>query len=442
MSSESQSVAVSPSAIDEKSAAECEQTAQAAIFSYWQVRILIAATVGYALYYFVRKNLSVAMPLMNENLGIGKDQLGAFLTAHGVAYGISKFAYGIIGDRVNARWLMPSGLIICGVLNLLFGMSSSVLAFGVIWLLNGWFQGMGFPPCARLMTHWFPPSRLASNMAVWNISHSLGAFLILILCGYLVHYGWRLCFFVPAAIVLVGAVWLLWALRDTPESLGLPPVEGTEHADNSEPLTSTLLQFVFSNPYIWMLSFANFFVYVVRYGIVDWGPTFLKQARGFDVTSAVWMVAGFELAGTFGMLFGGWITDRIFGGRAARACLFYMVLCSGTLILFWLLPSQTWLTSTALLFALGFFIYGPQSLIGTAVANMATKRAAAAAVGLTGLFGYLSTTVSGYGVGALVQKYDWNAGFMVFVACGVLGTLVFAACWAAKSHGYETAAEI
>lgn len=84
----------------------------------------------------------------------------------------------------------------------------------------------------------------------------------------------------------------------------------------------------------------------------------------------------------------------------------------------------------------GFLIYGPQSLIGTAAANLATKRAAAAAVGLTGLFGYLSTVLSGVGIGALVQSYGWDAGFLVFLLCGVAGVLLFALCWPAQAHGY------
>jgi len=409
-------------------------------FSYWQRRILISTIVGYALYYFVRKNLSVAMPVMEQELGISKSQLGLFLTAHGLLYGVSKFVHGIIGDRVNARWFMPLGLALCGVINLLFGLSATVLAFGLLWAANGWFQGIGFPPCARLMTHWFPPHRLASNMAVWNCSHSLGAGAIVVLCGYLAPIDWRLCFFVPAGIVLFGAVWLAIVLRDTPESMGFPPVDGTQHSSAEvEPVTITLRRLVFTNRYIWLLSLANFFVYSVRYGILDWGPTFLKQARSIDLSSATWMVAAYELSGLFGMLVGGWITDRFFGGRASRACLVYMLLCTGALLLFWRLPNQSWVTSGALLCLAGFFIYGPQSLIGTAAANLATNRAAAAAVGLTGLFGYLSTVVSGYGIGALVERYGWDAGFLTFLVCGLSGIVLFAACWPAKAHGYDTA---
>jgi OPA family glycerol-3-phosphate transporter-like MFS transporter/OPA family sugar phosphate sensor protein UhpC-like MFS transporter len=312
------------------------------------------------------------------------------------------------------------------------------MAFGLLWMLNGWFQGIGFPPCARLMTHWFPPHRLASNMAVWNISHSIGAGVIVVLCGYLAPIDWRLCFFVPAGIVLLGAAWLAMALRDTPESLGLPPVEGTQDSrGDREPISSSLQRLVFTNPYIWLLSLANFFVYSVRYGILDWGPTFLKQARGIDLSSATWLVAAYELSGLLGMLCGGWITDRVFAGRAARACLVYMALCTCALLLFWLVPDQSWMTSGALLCLAGFFIYGPQSLIGVAAANLATKRAAAAAVGLTGLFGYLSTIVSGVGIGALVERHGWDSGFLTFLICGVAGILLFAICWPAKAHGYD-----
>ena len=123
----------------------------AARFKYWQTRTIIATMAGYALFYFVRKNLSMAMPGMQEDLGITKADLGIFLTLHGVLYGVSKFANGVIGDRVNARIFMVFGLVMCSLCNLVFGLSSIVLVFGIMWVLNGWFQGMGFPPCARLL---------------------------------------------------------------------------------------------------------------------------------------------------------------------------------------------------------------------------------------------------------------------------------------------------
>jgi sugar phosphate permease len=315
-----------------------------------------------------------------------------------------------------------------------------VMAMGILWTMNGWFQGMGFPPCARIMTHWFPPRILATKMSIWNSSHSIGASLVVVLCGYLVQRDWRLCFQVPAGMALAGAIVLFAIMRDTPESMGLPPMEGTEtrRADGTEP---GLRRLVFQNPYIWLLSFANFFVYTVRYGILDWGPTFLKQARHVDIGKASWMVAAFEVAGILGMLCGGWLTDRVFGGRAARACLVYMMLCMVALLLFWRLPGIPLPLSAGLLCTAGFFIYGPQSLVGIAAANLGTKRAAATAGGLTGLFGYLSTVLSGVGVGWLVETRGWDAGFAMFVISALGGAALFAVCWRAPADGYGKQAE-
>jgi OPA family glycerol-3-phosphate transporter-like MFS transporter/OPA family sugar phosphate sensor protein UhpC-like MFS transporter len=409
-------------------------------YRYWQKRVLVATVFGYALFYFVRKNLGVAMPSMSRQLGITKEGFGLFLTLHGVVYGVSKFANGFLADRANARVFMSAALLVSALVNLFFGLSSAVLVFGLLWMLNGWVQGMGFPPCARLMANWFSPEELATKFSIWNASHSIGAGLIVVLCSYLVTVHWRLCFLVPAAIAAAGAVGLWFVLPDTPPSVGLPEVAGTEmkgtQQDSPEEFRALLLEQVFHNKYIWLLSLANFFVYTIRYAVFDWGPTLLTEAKGITITHAGWMLVGFEACGLMGALLGGWVTDRLLGGRAARACIVYMVLAGLSVFLVWKLPSQSELLTTGLLCATGFFIYGPQCLLAIAAANLATKRAAATAIGLTGLFGYLSTVLSGWGFGRVVQHYGWDAGFAGLIGCAAAGTLLFVAAWPAKAHGY------
>lgn len=406
----------------------------------WQWKVLFSSIIGYATFYFVRKNLSTAMPIMERDLGISKTELGAFLTLHGVLYGVSKFGNGFFADRCNARAFMVVGLVASALMNVFFGLSSAVITLGIVWMINGWVQGMGFPPCARLLTHWFPPKQLATKMSIWNTSHSIGAGVIVVLCGYLVKINWRICFIVPAGIALVIAVFLWLTLPDTPPSVGLPEVEGTqtkaaagEHDDSQ---VTFLLKNVFSNKYIWIVSVSNLFVYILRYTVFDWGTSYLTQAKHVDITNASWMVGGFELAGLIGALLAGWMTDRFFGGRAMRACVFYMVLAGVSIFLFWKMAGESAFLNSTLLCAMGFFIYGPQCLIGIAAANLATKRAAATAVGLTGFFGYLSTLFSGVGFGALVKHEGWNAGFAGLLGIAAVGTILFIFAWPAKAHGY------
>lgn len=414
-------------------------------FRYYRPRILLWSIIGYAMFYFVRKNLSIAMPVMADQLHIRKTDLGLFLTLHGVIYGVSKFVNGFIGDRVNAPIFMAIGLIGSAAVNFLFGLSSAVVWFGIFWMVNGWFQGIGFPPCARLLTHWFSPKELATKMSIWNTSHSIGAGCIVILCGFLVDHfhNWRLCFFVPAALAIITSFCLLIFLKDTPKSVGLPEIPGTEEVvpeDAEDPnFARTLRQRVFGNPYIWLFSLANFFVYTVRYGVFDWGPTFLKEAKGMTLVNAGWMVALFEASGVIGMLAAGWITDRYFNGRAAKVSAVCMIFAGLSLLAFRAIPAGNMLLTTLAMMAAGFFIYGPQALIGIAVANLATKKAAATAVGLTGVFGYASTTLSGWGLGWLVEHYGWDRAFLGLLVVTAIGLVLFLLAWSAPRDGYREA---
>jgi OPA family glycerol-3-phosphate transporter-like MFS transporter/OPA family sugar phosphate sensor protein UhpC-like MFS transporter len=186
-----------------------------------------------------------------------------------------------------------------------------------------------------------------------------------------------------------------------------------------------------------VLSAANFFVYAIRYAVFDWGPTLLTEARHIQILHAAWMIAGFEMFGLLGALLGGWITDRFLGGRAVRACVVYMALAGVSVLLLWKIQTQSEWLITGLLCATGFFVYGPQCLLAIACANLATKRAAATAIGLTSIFGYASTILSGWGLGFLVQNYGWNAGFAGLIVCATAGTVLFIVAWPAKAHGYK-----
>jgi OPA family glycerol-3-phosphate transporter-like MFS transporter/OPA family sugar phosphate sensor protein UhpC-like MFS transporter len=408
-------------------------------FQYWQTRTLIATMIGYAMFYFVRKNLSLAMPGMQADLGITKAELGIFLTLHGLVYGVSKFINGFIGDRVNSRYFMITGLVLSAVCNIIFGFSSAVLIFGLVWIFNGWFQGMGFPPCARLITHWVPPKELATKMSVWNTSHSIGAGLVIILCGYIVQLGWRWCFYIPSAIAILGAVFIWVTLRDTPSSVGLPEIKTSgkpEKEMNTVEYKKFVKKKVFLNPVVWTVGIACFFIYTVRYAVLDWGPTLLSEWKGISIQSSGWMVAGFEISGIAGMLLAGWVTDRFFGGRAVRVCAICMALASIFVLLFWLLPSSPMLM-TGLLMAAGFCIYGPQALTGVITANTVTKRAAATAIGFTSLFSYASTIISGWGLGMLAQSFGWSYATGALCIVGLVGMFVFILIWNVKVDGYE-----
>ena len=434
-------------------------------FNYWQKRIILTTMVGYAMYYFVRKNFSLAMPGLEAEFGIDKISLGIFLTLHGVVYGASRFVNGLLADRVSSRVFMSVGLGLCAVANLVFGVSDYIAAFfagdrhsyvftstliltmGITWLINGFTQGTGVPPCNKILTHWIPPKELATKMSIWNTSHSIGAGLVVVFCGYLMsHWGmaaWRWCFILPAIIALTGAVLLWFLLKDSPSKVGLPELENTQKSSgdarvDAKAVSLIVREKVFKNPVIWLLAIVNFFVYVVRFSILDWGPSILSQYKGVSLASAGWILAVFELFGIMGMLVAGWFTDKVMSGRAQRTCVFCMLGVIVFIIAFWQLPSG----SSPFLFALclcgaGFFIYGPQALIGIYAANQATNKAAASANGLVGIFGYASTVLSGVGFGYVATHYGWEFSFVTILVMAVLSILFLMLLWKQSSDGYS-----
>ena len=70
-------------------------------YRYWEWRTIAVLVIGYTLFYFVRKNLGMAIPAMEAELGISKTQLGIFLTLHSIIYGCSRFVNGLLVDRFS-----------------------------------------------------------------------------------------------------------------------------------------------------------------------------------------------------------------------------------------------------------------------------------------------------------------------------------------------------
>jgi OPA family glycerol-3-phosphate transporter-like MFS transporter/OPA family sugar phosphate sensor protein UhpC-like MFS transporter len=401
--------------------------------------------IVYAFFYLTRKNLSMAMPGMLEEKVISTYAVGTMLSLHGILYGLSRFVNGFWADRLNGRIFMTVGLSLSALMNFCFGCTSVSLLFAIFWVLNGWTQGMGFPPCAKMLTHWIHPKELATKMSIWNTSHSFGAVMALGLCSLLLGlgFGWRWCFYVPAVLAGIVAVFCFFKVKDSPTEAGVEELEIEAKAvteAKSSVTTADRMRLVFTNKVIWMVAIANFFVYIIRFGFLDWGPTFLKQFKGIPVSKGGLMIIAFELAAVVGTIFAGWATDKWFKGRGVRTCVLCMLFASLFAFGFWFLPqgAPIW-QATLLLMGAGFCIYGPQALIGIIVANQATNEAAAMANGFAGIMGYLSTLVSGVGIAYMKETFGWGAALFTIAAMALVGMVIMLFAWNAKANGYKNA---
>ncbi|HEX3729006.1 MAG TPA: MFS transporter [Opitutaceae bacterium] len=408
------------------------------LYPYWRRRVMAASVVGYATFYLVRANISIAADAIMGQYHISKTEWGVMLTIGTLVYSWSKFLSGVVGDQANPRYLLGLGLLGAALASFAFGFGAGVACFTLCWALNSLFQGTGVAPCVRLLTNWYSPKEIGRAWGIWNSSHQIGGGTILLAGGYLVtRFGWRSAFWVPAGFAVLVSLWLMNRLTDSPESHGLPPVEvyrGETLAPairkSSESFWAIFRAHIAGNPWVWVVSVANFFVYVVRWGILYWAPTYLIEAKSFDTLHASFSSSAFEYAGIFGAYAAGWLSDRATRGRRGPVSVAFMVLLIGFLLLLVTVPQGRVLEMTLIFIALGFLVYGPQMLVAVAAADFATKTASSTAVGLTGLFGYLGASVCGVATGWLVDHYGWNGAIWFYAGSAAVGALLLATTWA------------
>ena len=426
---------------------EIEDCAQVnRLYRYWRLRTLYSMFIGYAFYYFTRKSLIFALPGLIEEMHFTKGEVGMLGSILSITYGISKFASGVLSDRSNPRYFMALGLFITGWANIFFGMSSSLLFFAVWWGINGWFQGFGWPPCARFLTHWYSRSERGSWWSTWNVSHNVGAFLIPWIVGtVLQYYGWRWAMYFPGILCIGCSLFLINRLRDTPQSLGLPPIEkfrndypdDSSHVTEDEKELSTrqvLWDYVLTNPYIWLLAIAYFFLYIVRTGINDWTALFLIEAKGYSRIGANGTISLFEAGGFVGSLCAGWSSDRLFGAQRGPVNVLFAAGILVSVVTFWFIPGGYPLLDSCAMFMVGFTVFGPQMLIGVAAAELSHKKAAATSTGFVGWMAYMGAAVAGYPLGKITQDWGW-AGFFWFLAgCGVISLFMLLPLWGVRDR--------
>lgn len=443
-----------------------------------RLKVFLGAFIGYAAYYLVRKNLSLAGSGMIADGLIDKAGIGIAASGISIAYAFSKFIMGSISDRSDARKFLVVGLILSALTMMSVGfipfsttdMTSNVVILFSLMLLVGWLSGMGWPPCGRIMAHWFSQNERSFKMSIWNTSHTVGSgslgllvslgFAIFLFFG--IEHAWKAAFIFPSIIALLLAIFCWWALRDTPESCGLPPIDeyrndysgkrSAKGEENEIPFKKLFIDYIFKNKILWLIAIANAFVYLIRYGISDWAPIYLQEMNIMDKAQSSLAFSLHNYAGVPGTIICGWISAKYFKGRCAPANVIYLLLVLVGVLFYWqAMPLSEWIAQNfggdpaticrmvvyISLCEIGFCIYGPVALIGVQALNLVPKNAAGTAAGFVGLFGYLlgDAILSKIVLGSVAQNVGWDLTFWMFVIASIVGAVFCATTWNKEKQG-------
>jgi len=398
---------------------------------------------SYVVYALTRATFTFMSPTLQREGLLSLAEIGAVASAFPMMYGGSKLISGFIADNMSPRLVLGSGMILTGLANLGLALARGFRGFGLTWALNGLVQGVGAGAVARVLTMWYTRKERGFWWAFWSTSSNFGGFLAPLVCGFLVsNFQWQAGALFPGIGAIVLGLLMIPLLRDEPEDLGYTvPHDPNGTSSNSVPAegdekmsyVKLLLERVLFNKTLWFLAVSNCFIYFLRSGMRSWHHFYLADTQKIRVAEAAYRVSGMEIGGLLGTFSSGVVSDKVKGSRIP-VMLVYLAGLAVTILFVAVFPKTTPLIDSLAISMLGFFINGPQCLLGLVAAESVDRRIVATATGILGWISYLGAAISGYPISLFVNKMGWNAYLSLLFGSTLASALFLIPVWCLATH--------
>jgi OPA family sugar phosphate sensor protein UhpC-like MFS transporter len=436
--------------------------------------ILVAILFGYGFMYTCRLGINVVKADLIDSGVFTTKELGQIGSGLFYGYAFGRLVNGFLADHANLRRFFATGVLLSALANLVMGSTAHLWLWTLLWGLNGWFQGFGAVSSIVTISRWFGSHERGRVYGIFSASHSLGEGLTFVGTASLVtlwaHYAnllgpaWRAGFLGPGVFCLFVAVGIYLLMRDRPQTLGLPAITDWQRQRQSAPMetgpgepacsstasdhhhgrTSLRDQLeILKMPALWIVCLASATMYVTRYGLISWGMLYLQKERGYSVTESSGFIALNTAAGIGGCIAYGFISDLLFKARRPPVTLLFgIVEVLSLLVLFYGPANQPFILAGAFI-VYGFTLSGLLAVLGGLFAvDIVPKKAAGAAVGLTGVFSYLFTGLQEYISAYLLHRgetvvngvhhFDFSAAAIFWIGSSVVSMLLAASLWRTK----------
>ncbi len=423
----------------------------------WQV--MTSMIIGYGMYYVVKMTLGVAKKPMME-AGFTATELGQIGAGLLIAYALGKFVHGFLGDRINVKKLVPTGLLGCAIVNIILGFTTSFYVFLILWFINGWFQSMGSAPCIVSITQWFSKKEVATQYGVFSIAHYLGEGATYIISAWLiVHYGWQSAFWFPGILCVVMAYLMYKFMWDRPQAYGLPTANEfkgeVEEVKKEKVKTTKEAQLeVIKNPFVWLIALSAAFMGIARYSLSSWGVIFLQESKMYSLVAAGSIMALSPLMGGLGSFLSGYISDKIFKSHHALTTIFFGLVMLGGLVGFCYTPPGNQLLDMIWISVFGFGLGVILCFVGGMLAvDLCSQKAAGAAMGTVGLLAYAGAALQDIANGWLMDiskimvdgkaVYNFDVINMFWIgSVAIMIVLIVPCLWAKKKNTPESTTDV
>ncbi|QSB52135.1 MFS transporter [Leuconostoc falkenbergense] len=406
----------------------------AATYKWRQAGVLFSAVVGYIGYYIIRLIFTTEQNDIMKAYHFTTADIGLVLACFGVGYGISKLFMGALSDKSNPRYYLAAGLMGSAILNLFLGSTRNLYVMMFLMILISVTQGMGAPAAQKLIQLWWGKKWRGTVYAVWSSAHNAGAFACVAIVEFSIlmfSHSIAAIFYTASAVSAVIAILIAILGANRPATVGLPSIaeytgevtvlqdgETVEGDTTQQSIWFVFRHYILNNKIVWAITLTSMSLYLVRYGVMSWIPSYLHQFKGFDASWAKWLVGIFELAAVPGVIILGAVSDFLKGKRAL-VCIVSVLALIGCLTVYFTATNHAVIVFVLIL--MSTLIYAPLTLVGLMVNEAVPKFAVGSSTGFMGFFQYLAGEVAATAlIGILVAHFGWTASNTVLYSAASL----------------------
>ena len=187
----------------------------------WPTSILLFVSV--IICYIDRSNLSVAVPLLKEELGLEVSRVGILLSAFFWTYASFQLVAGWLVDRYNVNWVLASGFLVWSVATAATGLAGGFGSLLLFRLVLGVGESVAYPAYAKIFATYFTEGQRGLANSLIDVGSKVGPALGTLVGGvYMARFGWRTFFIV---LGLGAFPWVLCWIRWMPRGRGGRAVE-------------------------------------------------------------------------------------------------------------------------------------------------------------------------------------------------------------------------
>ncbi len=396
----------------------------------YQRRTLFTLWITYALMYFGRVNMAIALPFIEQEFGWTTASLSLISGAFFAVYALGQLVNGILGDHLSARWFVFVGLLGTALMNLCFGWSRSLGAMILFWGLNGVFQSMGWGPILKTASNWTRAEERNKVSGFLGTTFVLGSLASWYISGQVLGRmeRWELVFWFPGVVLLLQALIWVFLIRDNPAELGITlPGSGAVGRRRAQGLCSTLKDTAafLRQPTFLLLAVVTIVQGMIKDGITFWTPTLLVQSHNQSIAMASLYALVVPLFGFVGVVSTTWFNHHL-GDRDERALgvLFGIgaILALGVRRVF---TGDSVLFLTLLIGLCGAIINGINIVLLSSIPlRYAHSGKTSSLAGFLDFASYVGSALMTVITGVVVNLWGWGILLWLWVGLFVLGALI------------------